>query len=190
VLLDRGVNRVVATGRFDAVSVEDVVEWSVDDDAVRAVRIDSGALVSAPGTSLRFGSDAWFEGGTAGTVDTPGGRGRAAVTVPISGTVDRDLLATYREGAFAYRIPLNAGRFAVKLTFVEPKLAPGERLFDVYADGRSVLPALDVAASAGAPRTALTRSFPVDVQGGELVLEFRPLKGAAVVSAIEIAAAP
>ena len=190
VRLDGGANRIQAVGRFDSSSVEDVVEWTVDEDAARSVRIDSGTLMAAQGATHRFGSDAWFEGGTAATVDTPGGWGRAPVAVPVAGTADRDLAATYREGRFAYRIPLRAGPHEVKLTFVEPAVGAGERVFDVYADGRPMLTGVDVAAVAGAARTALVRSFPVDVKGEELLLEFRPVKGAAVVSMIEVAALP
>jgi beta-galactosidase len=190
VRLDGGANRIQAVGRFDSTSVEDVVEWTVDEDATRSVRIDNGTLMAAQGATHRFGSDAWFEGGTAATVDTPGGWGRAPVAVPVAGTADRDLAATYREGRFAYRIPLRAGPHEVKLTFVEPALGAGERLFDVYADGRPMLTGVDVAAVAGAARTALVRSFPVDVKGEELLLEFRPVKGAAVVSMIEVEALP
>lgn len=186
--LDRGANRVQAIGLFDTASVADVVEWVVDEEASRSMRIDSGALMAARGATQRFGSDAWFEGGAAATVDTPGGWGRAAVAVPISGTADRDLAATYREGRFAYRIPARAGPHEVKLTFVEPALGVGERVFDVYADGRPMLTGVDVAAGAGAARAALVRSFTVDVKGEELLLEFRPVKGAAVVSMIEVAA--
>lgn len=190
VVLDRGLNRVVATGQFEGKVEEDTIEWNVDDDAARAVRIDSGALVGAQGAANRFGSDVWFEGGSSATADTPGGRGRAPVTVPIAGTRDRDLVATYREGDFAYRIPVRDGKYAVRLTFVEPSQSPGERVFDVRVNGAVVAAGLDVAFAAGAARTALVRSYPVEVKGGTLLLEFRPIKGAALVSTIEVEPAP
>ncbi len=74
------------------------------------------------------------------------------------------------------------------LTFVEPDAKPGERVFDVIAGGKTVLPALDVALAAGAPMTAVRRSFPLTIRGGALSLQFKPWKGDAIVSAVEIAA--
>ncbi len=82
------------------------------------------------------------------------------------------------------------GRYIVRLTFVEPSLSPGERMFEVRVNGAVVAARLDVAAAAGAARTALVRSYPAEVQGGTLLLELRPVKGAALVSTIEVEAAP
>jgi beta-galactosidase len=45
---------------------------------------------------------------------------------------------------------------------------------------------LDVVVAAGAPLTAVTRSFPVTVRGGVLDLEFKPSVGEAIVSSVEV----
>lgn len=186
VRLDAGRNAITATGHFPSGETGDAVAWSLDAGSAHAFRIDAGALVAATSAAGRFGSDDFFEGGKALSVDKPADYGKPAVPTPIAGTADRDLVATMRQGAFTYRLPVEAGRYTVQLTFVEPSARPGERVFEVSANGRMVLSALDIAEAAGAPLTAVQRRFAVDVTGGSLDLVFRPVKGDAVVSAIEV----
>jgi beta-galactosidase len=186
VALAPGDNRVVATGRFAGHAVEDIVSWRVDPAVAAAIRIDAGALMAATSVRGRFGSDAFFEGGEPSAADTPGGWGQAPVLAKIAGSPDRDLMTTFREGQFRYRVPLPDGPYRVTLSFVEPSAKPGERRFDVIENGRPALRDLDIAALAGAPLTAVTRQFTATATGGELVLEFTPTAGRAIVSAIEI----
>ena len=178
-------NRVIARGQFAGGAVEDAVSWRLADDTTRAFRIDSGALVAGDSAS-RFGSDAFFVGGTAATTDVPAGYGQPPKPAPITGTPDRMIAATYREGDFHYRLPLGAGRYEVVLTFVEPSAKPAERVFDVVAGGRTILPAIDIAASVPAPLAALSRTAKVTVTGNMLDLWFRPITGKAIVSAVDV----
>jgi len=182
-----GENRATATGRFPGGPVHDTAIWTLDGSAASAIRIDAGSLSGSTATAGRFGSDAYFEGGAEGSVDIPGGYGRAPVLATIAGTADRDLVATFREGAFHYRVPVPDGKHLVTLTFIDPAGKAGERVFDVLANGQRAIEALDVAAVAGAPLTAVTRKLTASVSGGVLELEFRPLRGKATVSAIEVA---
>jgi beta-galactosidase len=94
--------------------------------------------------------------------------------------------ATYRAGSFTYRIPVADGPRRVVLTFVEPSLHPGERIFDVFANGKKIVADLDVASAAGGALTAYQRRFEVNGRDGMVTLEFRPTKGDAIVSAIEV----
>ena len=64
--------------------------------------------------------------------------------------------------------------------------ATGQRLFDVVANGKRAIAALDIAAVAGAPLTRVTRRIVVGVTDGMLDLKFVPIKGDAIVSGIEI----
>jgi len=185
VQLSAGENRVVALGQFPAKVQEDAVGWHVDAGVAGAIRIDAGALMAATSGNGRFGSDAFFEGGSAGTADGPGGWGQPPALAKIAGSPDRDLLATFREGEFRYRVPLANGAYRVTLTFVEPAAKVGQRVFDVLANGQRVIEKLDLAATA-APLTAVTRTVDARVSDGTLVLEFKPLQGRAIVSAIEI----
>lgn len=186
VRLAAGVNRLSASGGFASSTVSDSIEWQLAPQAAQAFRIDAGTVIAARAQGRRFGSDAFFSGGEAGTADTPGGRGRRPVLVAIAGSPDRDLLASFREGDFSYRLPLLDGRYRVTLHFVEPRAAKTERLFDVSANGQSLLTRFDIAATAGAPLTAVSQSLPVSVTGGELTLNFRGIIGKALVSAIEV----
>jgi beta-galactosidase len=61
-------------------------------------------------------------------------------------------------------------------------------VFDVLTNGRPVVEKLDVAAAGGGVLTAVTRRFDAGVTDDTLVLEFRPIRGRAIVSAIEIEA--
>lgn len=181
-----GANRLVARAVGSA-AAEDAVEWTLGAEAARSVRIDSGTLVAGTAQGKRFGSDSFFTGGKAGTIDVAANYGAAPQRPAIAGTPDRDVAATYREGTFAYEVPLADGRHTVTLTFIEPSDKPAPRRFDVFADGRKVIAGLDVAAAAGAPRTAVTRQVRVKVRGGRLALRFVPIEGQAIVSAVEIA---
>jgi beta-galactosidase len=186
VVLNAGSNDIVAVGSFPRGDVEDRVQWHLSDAAARNTYIDCGALVAGASDGKRFGSDTYFEGGTAETISGAGTRGRAPAPVSIAGTNSPEIAATYRTGAFSYRIPVADGRHDVVLTFVEPTLHAGERIFSVVANGKTVVSDLDVAAAAGAAMTAYQQRFEVTAVAGMVTLEFKPTKGDAIVSAIEV----
>jgi beta-galactosidase len=106
----------------------------------------------------------------------------------VSGTSDPQLYKNYRRGAFSYLVPLADGTYSVTLGFLEPYkgTAVGNRVFDVIANGEKKLENFDVVAAAGAYRQAVTRTFMATVSGGRLELDFKPVRGEAVVSNIAI----
>lgn len=184
--LDIGENVIVATGHFAEGEQQDQVVLRASPRTTSEVRIDSGALVAGNGQSERFGSDAFFVGGKPGTVVKPADYGKAEVAKAIIGAAHPEIASTFRQGSFSYRIPLDNGRYTVKLTFIEPDAAPGERRFDVLANNRTAIKNLDIAAATGAPMTALVRSFPATAHDRMLLLEFRAQAGEAIVSSIEV----
>ena len=186
VVLSPGANNIVATGTFPKGDVEDKVQWHLSDAAAKSTLIDCGALVAGASPDKRFGSDTFFEGGTAQMISGPGNGFRAPAPVSIAGTTSPAVAATYRTGTFIYRIPAADGPHSVVLTFVEPSLHAGDRIFDVFANGQKVLNNLDVAAAAGAALTAYQQHFDVNARDGMVILEFKPTKGDAIVSAIEV----
>ncbi|AFL86734.1 beta-galactosidase/beta-glucuronidase [Terriglobus roseus DSM 18391] len=186
VTLSPGANTVVAKGDFATGPVADTARWHLSDAASTDTNIDCGALVAGAGDGKIFGSDAFFEGGTAQVIAGPAERGRAPVPPAIKGTSTLDLAATYRAGTFSYRVPVADGGHRVTLTFVEPSLAAGKRVFSVLANGQKVVANLDVAAASGGTLTAFQRSFNVYVTSGTLTLDFKPTQGEAIVSAIEV----
>jgi beta-galactosidase len=186
VSLAPGANEVVAKGQFGARQTEDRATWRVGPDVVGHVRIDSGSIIGGQTSQGRFGSDHFFAGGVANSVNAPATFGRASEAKVIAGTEIPRVAANYREGDFRYLIPVGNGRCRVKLTFMEPTAAAGERRFDVFVDGVRHISNLDVAATAGGPLRAVTRSFQVQENDGVLDLRFKPVKGQAIVSAVEV----
>lgn len=183
--LSPGENRIEAEASFEKGRQTDAITWHLDPAKANTYRIDAGALVAARGVQETFGSDAFFSGGNAGSADQRP-RGRQAIPAPITPAENRDVLATYREGVFGYRLPLDNGRYTVTLEFIEPTSGKERRTFDVTANGTAKLKGLDVAKLAGAPLVQVTRSFEVQVKRGTLDLEFVPRKGKAIVSAITV----
>ena len=177
VALSLGPNNIMATGVFSKREVEDRVQWHLSESAAKDTNIDCGALVAGPSQGKQFGSDMFFEGGTAQVIPHP---------MLITKTDSPEIAATYRIGSFTYRVPVADGPHSVVLTFVEPSLHPGDRIFDVFANGQRIAANLDVAAAAGGTLTAYQQRFEVNAKDGLLILEFRPIKGDAVVSAIEL----
>ncbi|WP_049973910.1 glycoside hydrolase family 2 [Azospirillum sp. B4] len=191
VRLDGGDNVLTATADIKGQPVTDSITWRFGGRADE-IRIRAGASAGLRTTvGARYGSDAFVTGGTPHDRNPGPEQGKPDVVIPaVTGTPDPALYETYREGAFRYRVPVPAGRYQVTLRFTEPALAAGARVFDVAANDQVVVKGLDVAAEAGGPLKALDRRVMVEVKGGDgLVLDFRPIAGQAVVSAIDVVAA-
>ena len=114
-------------------------------------------------------------GADASWLYTSWARGLTSVSIPLLG--DGDAPATY----------------TVKLHFADPDgAAPGKRVFDVRAQGATVIKDLDVADQAKEPGAALVREIPGVRVSDKLLLELVPSKGGTaadevpVLSAIEI----
>ena len=129
-----------------------------------------------------------------------GGR-LATHKAPVTGTSEPGLFAGERYGNFNYVIPVPAGRYAVKLYFAETwfradstgqdKGGKGDRIFDVYCNGATLLKDLDVFAQAGSFH-AFTRTFHgIRPNGqGKILLSFSPSRNYASVKAIEVISEP
>lgn len=173
VRLAPGRNRVEARAQADGTTLTDVVEWNAP-DAREGLAINAGDLYEAIGADgRRYGSDAFFEGGRVQRV--PRERMEAA-------QADASLLRGYREGKFAYALPLPAGRWRITLTTLEPDPARRGRRFDVLANGRVVLRGVDLRTSSGAALVPVRKSFDADAASDGLRLEFR---GDAVLSSLD-----
>lgn len=111
-------------------------------------------------------------------------------------TTDPHLFDGERFGHFAYQIPVAQGRYTVTLHFTEAyfatefqrPLAGAGRLFDVYANGMSLLHNFDILEKAGGPNRPVTESFHgiEPNAAGLIVLSFIPVKNYACVNAIEV----
>lgn len=183
VTLDAGANVVRAAGRSAAGPVEDSLTWNLAPQKRNSVVIDAGTLVAAKGDGRLLGSDNWFEGGTAASLDKAADYGRPAQPAAISGTTEREAIASYRSGTFSYRIPVPAGRYDLKLWFAA---VPGQGAggFDVFVNGKRVLKNFSPAAT-GDGASAVLQSFKVK-SGGQVRLDFKAGTRAAQVSLIDL----
>lgn len=109
------------------------------------------------------------------------------------GTSESDVYHTWRKGRnFSYEIPIpKEENYTIILHFAEPNnYLPGDRIFDVVAEGVTILDNFDIAASAGANHKAMTISFTVPATGSTLRLDFKGEFGnkvrEAIVNGIEI----
>lgn len=90
---------------------------------------------------------------------------------------------------FTYHFFLPNGRYQVELGFAEAFVSrPGERQFDVEANGQRVLDDFDILDAAGGKYRAVQRSFPATVTDGCLALRFvtQTKKQAAKVNVIRV----
>jgi outer membrane protein assembly factor BamB len=79
----------------------------------------------------------------------------------------------------------------VRLHFAEPRaLQPGERVFDVRLQGKTVLPGLDIVREAGGANRALVREFTGVAATGELRMDLVPKAGQPLLCGIEIVRQP
>jgi hypothetical protein len=189
-----------------------VVEKSIAPSAKRP-EVPAVAPMAAGGTSAirilagsptersvdRFGvewlGDRYFIGGEQNKWGF-GGQERLAPRAVVRGAPDQMQFRSFRYGAFSYRIPLAPGSYELRLYFSEVILRPtdsGEgvenrRIFDVLTNGRPLLSSFDIAADAGDVDTADIRVFEniSPAADGFLTLDFRPIREAAWLNAIEV----
>lgn len=154
-------------------------------DEVRILCGEPRSLVDHAGKL--WSADTAFTGGTAV---------KSTVT-HIWRTQDPAFYRTSRQGDFRYDVPLKPGIYELRLHFAETQYGPestgtgaeGRRIMSARVNGRLLLTGFDVAADAGASRTADVKVFP-DVgpaADGKLHLELAGEQGTqATLSAIEI----
>ncbi len=152
------------------------------------VRILAGAARSfVDHAGKLWSADTWVTGGTA--VKGPAGH--------IWRTLDPEFYRTSRQGQFRYDIPLKKGVYELRLHFAETTFGPestgtggeGSRIMSVRVNGAGLLTSFDIAADAGASRTADVKVFPniEPAADGKLHMEFSGEGGGqAELSAIEI----
>ncbi|HLY63395.1 MAG TPA: malectin domain-containing carbohydrate-binding protein [Terriglobia bacterium] len=115
---------------------------------------------------------------------------------PVQTTADPDLYDGERFGNFDYAIPVDKGKYAVKLHFAETYFGPaspggggvGSRVFDIYSNGVALLRNFDISKDAGGPNRALVKIFhglQPNAQG-KLIISFVPVENYACINAIEV----
>lgn len=183
VTLDAGENHLVARGMRHGQVVSDEIVWNFAAERRGHIAIDAGALVAAKSKTRLIGSDNWFEGGEVASLDKPADFGRPPSPARITGGDERDALATYRQGSFAYHIPAPAGRYKLTLWFATGA-GQAKGAFDVRANGKDLLRQFELPVPA-ADAEAVARVFDVTSQG-QIDLEFKAGTAPARVSLIEL----
>jgi beta-galactosidase len=180
-----GPNMLRAAADVAGATLLDSLQWTFS-GSLGSVRIKAGDIsgyVSKAGQ--RYGSDTYFSGGAPGGINAPDSPSSSRIAVAAD---DAGIYDSFREGEFSYRVPVPNGRYRVTLKFQEPAAgAAGVRQFDVRANGKIVLRHFDIFAAAGGKLKAVDRSFDTTSRDNGILIEFRPLKGKALVSALIIA---
>jgi hypothetical protein len=96
------------------------------------------------------------------------------VSQTIAGTTDQSLYQTERYGTdLQYSIPVTNGQYTLKLHFAELYVTqPGERVFHVDVEGKRVLSNFDTVAETGGIHRAVVKTFTVNVNDGQLDIDF------------------
>lgn len=110
----------------------------------------------------------------------------AGRSVSIAGTQDQALYQGELAGVRAWRQAVPSGTYDVTIKMREAWWnRPGERVFDISAEGRRVATGIDIIRAVGKDR-AYDRSFRVQVTDGRLDLAFSATRDKPLVSAIEV----
>jgi beta-galactosidase len=182
--LQPGSNELRATADIGGTAVSDSMQWTFAGKPTE-VRIKAGDLSGYVAVDRqRYGSDMYFAGGEGKGINQPDTPTEKQIEVAAS---DARLYGSFREGQFSYRVPVPDGKYEIVLHFAEPTaVAAAERLFDVSVNGKRVLKHVDVFAIAGGKLKAVDRTVQAKAREGTLLIEFQPVKGQAVVSALSI----
>ncbi|WP_278251890.1 malectin domain-containing carbohydrate-binding protein [Sabulibacter ruber] len=148
------------------------------------VRINAGGTQVTAANGDVFNADQYFGAGEAFT---------NTQIVDIAGTSDDALYRSERYGSFSYNIPVTSGTYRLRLHFAEIYFGAagggaggnGKRVFNVTAEGQTILSNFDIYAQVGA-MTALVREFQVNVTDGTLNVALSSVVEHPKISAIEV----
>jgi beta-galactosidase len=190
-----GVNHLVARGLSAGRVFEDSAEVSFD---LRPQRLADPSftfreLAVNVGSNAQF-VDAWGTPWEADQLYAPGGWGYVGADAKETGTArniydtDEDpLYQTMREGLAGYRFDVPDGDYEIELRFVEREFeAAGRRVFGVSVNGLALVAQLDLAGQYGLLQPVVLRTRARAVSGSGLRIEFTPIKGLPVLSAVRV----
>jgi beta-galactosidase len=186
-----GLNLIEARGRAGSRTVSDKAEVRF---IYRAAFL-ADPSVPFDNLAVNVGSNAQFidAGGAVWEADQPyklggwgyiGGAPGTATQNVLDSTAD-PLYQTVRQGLKAYRFDVPDGRYEVQLYFLEHRFTkPGERVFSVSLNGKTVIDKLDLVKEYGWQRAA-SRNFQVSVEQGQgVTVDFAGVVGDPVLSAV------
>jgi hypothetical protein len=150
------------------------------------LRISASAISYVDSTGVSWLSDRYFAGGSQ--------LQRALASV---GTDRPRLYQWERYGRFSYYLPVVENKtYSIRLYFSEgyfgrDKLVsggPGSRIFDVFADGRTLLNNFDILSEASPGHDSVVKAFSglEPLNDGVIEVQFQPVHDYALVNAIEV----
>lgn len=105
----------------------------------------------------------------------------------ISGTNEEAIYQTEREGLTFYQVRVPPGRYDVTLMMADTKYDnPGQRVFEVYAEGQSIVNNLDIIAEVGKNMALEKVLADIEVSDGILDLYFKPKIDLPTLSGVKI----
>jgi hypothetical protein len=188
------------------------IPWLEDDPALTSPQLWAGRMRRDAGDARRYGTTgligihwrtraigpnvaalaqaAWRQDWPPGplAVEGPiGGHPEVRAAAAVAGVGDPALYRSQRCALAGYRVRVPKGRYAVTLRFAELAFdRPGQRVFDVTVEGRTVLAGLDLAKTPG-PGRAFDHVAPgVEVTDGWLDVGFVDHHNVACLAALEV----
>ena len=153
---------------------------TVNSNPFTPILVHSGGAAYTDSQGQVWSADKNFTGGAA-----------SSTTHAIANTADPTLYQSERWGSSTYQFTVPNGSYNVTLKFAEIYWTKvGQRIFNVAINGSPVLPNFDIIAAAGAPYTALDKTFTTATTNGTITIQFTA--GTAdypKISAIEVSAA-
>ena len=156
---------------------------------IRPVRILARDVPYYSNDSQWWSPDTYFKGGQLSSSQQP-----------ALGADDPEFYETERWGHFSYAIPVAPGRYTVTLHFIEHRNdgpdrnasgavanIPGERVFNLFCNGKTILANLNIHEQAGENRPLIRKIRGLEPNAqGKLLLEFVPVTRYATLTAIEV----
>lgn len=146
-------------GAFEALAVDSPPPATGSGEVIYAINCGGSAHLASDG--VRYQADGFYLGGSTATRSSA-----------IDATSDDPLYQSERYGPFQYSLPVENGSYLLTLMYSETYwTAPGQRIFDSFAEAHPVIAQLDILARVGMNR-ALNLQLPVEVRDGALDLSF------------------
>ncbi len=183
--------RVGTTTVIDRLSINFVYRPPVLADAAipfRELAVNVGSRAEmADADGVIWNADQPYRAGSFGFVG--GDATQFPRDLPVIGASQTPIYITYRKGIQGYRVDVPNGEYEIELRFAEPTaVAPGERVFDVVVNGRTVVASLDLVAQAGTGRAVPITVFATSVGEQGLQLTFPAKVGQPILSGIRVRA--
>lgn len=187
VTLKVGENILRAVGEMDGKTIEDIFTITIkqlDKKALEALRVNVGSNAQY----LDDRSNPWIEDASFnGFYGYKNGKMSLANRKNIFRGSEHDpLYYSYLEGLTDYTIEVPDGQYEVTLYFMEnEEVNPGERVFGVSVNGKSLIENLDIMEEVGFAR-GLKKTFLVEAENGKLNFDFHSEKGQTILNGLEI----